>query len=145
MTMRWMFLSILLVAGAVHADDAKKPDAAKKYIGKWQLTKGVIAGNPFPEEAAKKIQLELTNGKYKLTGAESPDVGTWSAHTDKKPVELDIKGTDGPNKGKTFLAICEVKGDTMKVCYDLTGQKRPTKFESKPKTMVFLAEYKRVK
>jgi hypothetical protein len=33
----------------------------------------------------------------------------------------------------------------MKVCYDLSGQQRPTRFESKEKTLLFLAEYRRVK
>ena len=56
-----------------------------------------------------------------------------------------MTGTDGPNKGKTFLAIVELDGDTMKVCYDLSGQARPTRFESKEKTLLFLAEYRRVK
>jgi len=135
----------VLAAGAVLADDDKKPDVAKNIVGTWQLTKGVIAGNPMPEEAVKKLKLELTNGKYKLEGAESPDEGTWKLYLDKKPYGMDIKGTDGPNKGKTFLCIFELDGDKLKVCYDLAGKKRPEKFESKPKTPLFLAEYKKVK
>ena len=38
-----------------------------------------------------------------------------------------------------------VDGDTLKVCYDLSGQERPVRFESKKKSLVFLAEYRRVK
>lgn len=143
--MRTLLVAMTLAAGAVHADDAKTSAVTKRVIGTWQLTKGVVAGNPLPEEAVKKIRLELTDGKYKLTGAESPDEGTWSLHSDKKPFGLDIKGTDGPNKGKTILAIVEQSGDKMKVCYDLSGAKRPAKFESPKKTLLFMAEYKRVK
>jgi hypothetical protein len=36
-------------------------------------------------------------------------------------------------------------GDRLKVCYDLSGQARPTRFEAKEKTPLFLAEYERVK
>ena len=144
--MRWILTAILLAAaGGVLADDAKKDDVSKKLVGAWQLTKGVVAGNNFPQEAVKAIRLELTDGKYKLTGAESPDQGTRKLHLEKKPLGMDVTGTDGPNKGRTMLAIFELTGDKLKVCYDLSGQKRPTKFESKPKTMVFLAEYQRVK
>jgi uncharacterized protein (TIGR03067 family) len=89
--------------------------------------------------------LELTDGKYKLTGAERPDEGTWSLHPDKKPLGIDVNGTDGPNKGKTLLAIVELRGDKLRICYDLSGKTRPTKFESRRKTLLFLAEYKRVK
>src|SRR4051794_40819519 len=36
---------------------------------------------------------------------------------------MDITGTSGPNKGKTILAIYEQKGDTLRICYDLSGKK----------------------
>ena len=62
-----------------------------------------------------------------------------------KPRGLDVIGTDGPNKRKTFLAIYELKSDKLKVCYDLSGKSRPAKFESETKTLLFLAEYKRIK
>ena len=145
MGMRVMLFAVLLAAGAVRADDAKNAGVSKKVNGTWQLTKGVVGGNALPEAAVKKLQLALADGKYTLTGAESPDVGTYTLHLDQKPLGLDVKGTDGPNKGKTFLCIFELRGDKMKVCYDLAGKQRPAKFESKPKTAVFLAEYKRVK
>ena len=145
MNMRWMLIVTLLTAGVARADDTKNADVSKKLIGTWQLTKGVVGGNSLPEAAVKGIRLELTDGKYTLTGAESPDEGTWKLHPGKKPLGLDVKGTDGPNKGKTFLAICQLNGDKMKVCYDLSGKERPTKFESKKNTLLFLAEYKRIK
>jgi uncharacterized protein (TIGR03067 family) len=145
MRMHWMLVAALLAVGAVRADDAGKGDVAKHLFGTWQLTRGVVGGNPLPEEVVKKLRLELTEGKYNLTGAESPDRGTWKLHPDTKPPGMDVKGTDGPNKGKTFLAIFELDGDRMKICYDLSGQSRPTTFESKEKTLLFLAEYQRVK
>lgn len=145
MSVRLTAATVLMFSSALLADDDKKPEVAKQMRGTWQLTKGVIAGNSMPEEAVKKLKLELSDGKYKLLGAESPDEGTWKLYLDKKPYGMDIKGTDGPNKGKTMLCIFELDGDKLKVCYDLAGKKRPEKFESKPKTLHFLAEYKRVK
>jgi uncharacterized protein (TIGR03067 family) len=58
---------------------------------------------------------------------------------------MEITGTAGPNKGKTFSAIYELQGDTLKICYDLTGKARPTEFKSKAGTQLFLATYKKVK
>jgi hypothetical protein len=54
-------------------------------------------------------------------------------------------GTDGPNKGKTFLAIYELDKDSLKVCYDLSGKARPTEFKTKPDTTLFLVTYTREK
>jgi uncharacterized protein (TIGR03067 family) len=143
--MRALFLALLFVAGSVQADHAKRPNVAKELIGKWQLTKGVVAGSPLPEPMVKNIKLELTDGKYRLGGAESPDQGTWKLLSGMKPLGLDITGTDGPNKGKKIPAIVRLSGDKLTVCYDLSGKSRPTKFESKKQTMQFLADYKRVK
>ncbi len=63
----------------------------------------------------------------------------------KTPHELTIVGTEGPNKGKTFLAIYELKGGTLTVCYDMSGKAFPKKFESEPNTQSFLATYERLK
>ena len=74
-----------------------------------------------------------------------PDKGTVKLDPAAKCKTMDITGTDGPNKGKTFLTIYELNGDTLKVCYDLSAKSRPTEFESKPKTQLFLVTYKREK
>ena len=58
---------------------------------------------------------------------------------------MDIKGTDGPNKGKTIKTIYKIDGDTVTLCYELGGDGRPTKFESKPESKQFLVVYKREK
>lgn len=144
----WIALSIVFVVGGLFAAqpaEDEKSKVGKKLVGSWQLQKGVIGGVPMPEAAAKKLTLELSSGKYVLRGAESPDEGTWTIDVSKKPYAMDIKGVEGPNKGKTFLCIFETEGDALKVCYDLAGKKRPTKFDSPKKTLNFLAEYKRVK
>ena len=62
-----------------------------------------------------------------------------------KPKELDITGTDGPNKGKTILAIYERTDDTLQVCYDLSGKNRPTEFKTTEGAPLFLVTYKRDK
>ena len=142
---RALFLALLFAAGSVQADHAKKPNVAKELIGKWQLTKGVVAGSPLPETMVKNIKLELADGIYTLGGAESPDKGTWKLLTGTKPLGMDIQGTDGPNKGRKIPAIVRLTGDKLTVCYDLQGKSRPAKFESKKETMLFLAEYKRLK
>ena len=60
-----------------------------------------------------------------------------------KPKALDITGTEGPNKGKTILAIYERNGDTLRICYDLSGKSRPAEFKTTAGTQLFLVEYKR--
>ena len=104
-----------------------------------------LAGDLVIQADAIAAIVRQKDGKYKVTGAESPDEGTWTVYPEMMPPGLDVTGTDGPNKGKTFLAIFELDGNRLTVCYDLSGRERPTRFESKEKTLLFLAEYQRVK
>ena len=84
--------------------------------------------------------------KYAITVGESPfDKGTIRIDPAAKPKTMDILGTDGPNQGKTFLAIYELNGDTLRVCYDLTGKVRPTEFKTRKGEALFLATYNRSK
>jgi uncharacterized protein (TIGR03067 family) len=58
---------------------------------------------------------------------------------------MDIIGTDGPNKGKTFLTIYERDGETLRVCYELSGKSRPREFKTAEGTQLFLVTYTRQK
>jgi uncharacterized protein (TIGR03067 family) len=138
----------LVLSGVSRADDKAADKEAKMLDGTWQLVEGVMAGQPLPPLPAagpgKGITLTLSPGKY-VVMAESKDEGTVKYFPDASPKAMEITGTNGPNKGKTFPAIYELKGGTLTVCYDLSGKARPTEFKSKPGTKLFLATYKKAK
>jgi uncharacterized protein (TIGR03067 family) len=110
--------------------------------GIWVPESAEISGVKFPDEVRKTIKLELKGDQYTVTVGSQIDRGTCKRNPSAKPKELDITGTEGPNKGKTILAIYEREGDTMKVCYDLSGKNRPTEFKSTAGSQLFLVEYK---
>lgn len=126
-----------------HADDSGKE--TKKIEGTWQLKEAELAGQKLPAETVKSFRLILNDGKYTLKSDEAPDAGTYKLDALKKPAQMTITGTEGPNKGKTFLAIYELTDDTLKVCYDLSGEAHPAEFKTKPGTKLFLAKYTREK
>jgi uncharacterized protein (TIGR03067 family) len=98
-----------------------------------------------PDAVLKTISLKIDNGKYEVLVGEQPDRGTYTLDSTTKPKSMTITGTDGPNIGKTFPAIYELKGDTLHVCYDLSGAKHPTEFKSVAGTMLYLVTYNRKK
>jgi uncharacterized protein (TIGR03067 family) len=134
-----MLLSFSLVA---RGGDAKDGDA---FEGTWLPSTAELAGKMFPDEVRKTMKLVIKDDKYTVTVGETVDKGTVKLKPAAKPKEMDITGTDGPNKGKTFLAIYELDGDTLRVCYDLSGKSRPTEFKTKEGTQLFLVTYKREK
>jgi len=109
------------------------------------MVEAEMGGMKLPEEVTKTLQLILKGDHYTVVTGEGKDEGTVRSKQGKTFAELDITGTKGPNKGKTFLAIREVDGDTLKICYDLSGKERPKEFKSKPGTQLFYAVYKRQK
>jgi uncharacterized protein (TIGR03067 family) len=140
--LRNLFLASALVLSlsSARADDKDSLD------GTWLAASAEIAGNKFPDEIRKTIKLVIKDDKYTVTvGKEAKDEGTVKRNPSATPKTMDISGTDGPNKGKTFLAIYEHKGDTLRVCYDLSGKKHPTEFKTAAGTQLFLVEYQKQK
>jgi uncharacterized protein (TIGR03067 family) len=136
---------VCVVCATAARPDAGAPGESKAVQGVWAAETAELGGQAMPAEAIKNWRLTLGDGTYVFKGAEQPDEGTVKIHPDKKPKEMEITGTNGPNKGKTFLCIYEFSGDKMKVCYDLSGKSRPTEFKTKPQTLLFLATYVREK
>ncbi|MFT3880498.1 MAG: TIGR03067 domain-containing protein [Gemmatales bacterium] len=109
------------------------------------LASAEMAGKPFPEQLVKTMSLTMKDGHYTVMVGQGKDEGTVKLDSSKTPKTMDITGTDGPNKGKTMLAIYKLDGDSLSICYDLSGKAYPTEFKTKPDTKLFLVEYKRDK
>jgi uncharacterized protein (TIGR03067 family) len=133
-----LVLSFSLVAWSADKDG----DAMQ---GTWVPSAAELAGEKFPDEIRQTIKLVVKGDKYTVTIGKMTDQGTVKLNPSAKPKTLDITGTEGPNKGKTMLAIYELDGDTLRVCYDVSGKNRPTEFKTKANTPLFLVTYKREK
>src|SRR5262245_40581099 len=120
------FAVVVACVTAVGANDAKDDS----LDGVWLPTAAELGGKEFPDEVRKSIRLEIKGGDYTVTVGTQPDRGTCKRNPSAKPRALDITGTEGPNKGKTILAIYERVGDTLRVCYDLSGRGRPKAFKT---------------
>jgi uncharacterized protein (TIGR03067 family) len=142
------FVGALALCTAIRADDQSTEKDAKMLEGKWQLVEGTVDGQSLPPEFTKGFTLTLSHGKYLakfVVLAEGKHEGTVKYIPDTAPKAMEITWTAEPNKGKTCPAIYELKGDTLTVCYALSGNARPTKFESKYGTRLFLATYRKAK
>ncbi len=113
--------------------------------GAWVPTMAEMGGMPFPEDVRKTIRLEVVGDKYTVTVGPQVDRGTFKLDPAAKPKALDITGVEGPNQGKTILAIFEREGETLRVCYDLSGKSRPSEFRTREGTPLFLVSYQREK
>jgi uncharacterized protein (TIGR03067 family) len=135
-----LFAVTLIAASTASARADATADDWKALTGTWKIEKAALGGQDM-SESLKTFVLTIEEGKYKLL----TDAGTLAIEPDKKPKVMTIKGTDGPNKGKTIPAIYEIDKDALTICYDLSGKEPPTAFESKAGTKILLVSYKREK
>jgi uncharacterized protein (TIGR03067 family) len=131
-----------LVPLATFATDS--PDQ-KSIQGGWTPVKAELGGKPMPEKILKTISLKLTNGSYEVSADGHADSGTYTVDTSTKPKGMTVIGTEGPNKGRTFPCIYELEHDSLRICYDLSGTKRPSEFKTSPGTKLYLVTYTRKK
>jgi uncharacterized protein (TIGR03067 family) len=135
-------LAILTATDSLLAADS--PDS-KALRGDWSPVKAELSGRPLPDAALKSIHLKLGDGTYDVTADGHPDKGTYQVDSTAKPKTMVIRGTEGPNQGKTIPAIYDLQGDSLRICYDLSGAKTPSEFKSQPGTRLYLVTYERKK
>jgi len=150
-------LCIALIAATMLPAQEKKKDADKpvdkkdleKIAGKWQATSVQAGEVKMPDAQIKIATLVIDGDKYTVTvkgekDTAETDKGTFKIDVLAKPMTMDIISTSGPSKGKVFLGIYEISGDTLKICYDLDGKKRPTEFKVTGEKIALIS-YKRLK
>ena len=140
-----LVLVVLVLWSPVSAWSSGEKEDSKMIEGTWLPVEAELGGQKFPDEVLKTLKLSMSDGKYTVKVGEQIDKGTVKLEPTTKPKAMDITGTDGPNKGKTFPAIYELTSDTLRICYDLAGKTRPTEFKTVKDTQQFLVSYKREK
>lgn len=141
---RLLFVCILIF-GTLLAFAADEPSDDKAVQGTWLPVKAELSGQPWTEDMLKAIVLKLNDGKYEVSVAGQLDRGTYALDPKATPKAMTITGAEGPNKGKAFPCIYELNGDTLCVCYDLSGKKTPTEFGTAKGTPLYLVTYTRKK
>jgi uncharacterized protein (TIGR03067 family) len=126
-------------------DDEKEKKARAEMNGTWVPTEAELDGEKLPKKLINSIKLEVKDEKYKVTVGELVDEGTVTLDLKSDPTSMRIKGTKGPNKDKTIPAIYELKDDTLKVCYNLDGEKPPKEFKTTAGSKFYMVSYKREK
>lgn len=139
---RVLFAVVLLALAPFAAADDKAE--LKALAGKWEVTDAEIDGKKVTE-TFKNLELALENGNYTVKVGGQEDKGTITVDAAKKPKAMDVNGTEGPNRGKTYPCVYELKDDTLTVCYGLDFKTRPTELKTAEKSNTMLIVYKRKK
>ncbi len=119
-------------AGARVEDPAKKDLAALQ--GTWIAVRIERSGKEAPAEVLKDFKVVIKADKMTIWPGKDDRTSTFKLNPAKTPKWMDHTPDEGPAKGKSLPAIYELKGDTLKLCFDNEGvsDERPKEFKTTP-------------
>ena len=133
-------------SGILADDKAELEKEARKFQGTWTFESSVTGGEELPADDLKMFVVIFEGDKHTVKkGDEVIQVGTQKLDPSKSPKTIDVTMVEGPHKGMVMLGIYEIDADTLKVCFDPEGKKRPTEFKSASGSKNFVNVHKRVK
>jgi uncharacterized protein (TIGR03067 family) len=125
----------IALATPLRADD---PADRRALSGNWE---GFIA-EPRGERPGpvRFSEIRITPERIRGTQGDGRDMGegTYQLGVAGTVRTLDSTGLSGEPRGKTFLGIYEIRGDTLRWCVANPGKPRPTEFASRPSSGQFL-------
>ena len=131
--------------GAWADDKGDVEKELKKFQGTWTVESVEAGGMELPIDLFKGMTVTFEGDKYTVKmGDQMIQAATQKLEPSKSPKTLDGTVTEGPHKGTVILGIYEISEDTLKVCFDPEGKKRPTEFKSASGSQT-LVVHKRVK
>jgi uncharacterized protein (TIGR03067 family) len=105
-----------------------------RYEGTWRVIFLQVDGKQADPKDAKKITVvNQADGAWTiLADGKEISKGTSTIDPTRKPKTLDFTPSEGPDKGKAFQGIYDIRVNCRKVCYAPPGKGRPTEFASPP-------------
>jgi uncharacterized protein (TIGR03067 family) len=133
-----MAVVLIAAAGPLLAGDKPAEDAVRKELqkfeGTWRITSLEMEGMKLPDDQVKQMaaRLIIQGDQFTFKDPVSIHKGTFKVDPGKKPKQIDITFTEGPEKGKGIQGIYKLEGDTYTLCASIAGKERPVEFASKP-------------
>ncbi|MEX2112188.1 MAG: TIGR03067 domain-containing protein [Pirellulales bacterium] len=132
---------VLLFAAMAHAGNTAQAGNIddQQLQGKWIVKS--FEYNGAEVDRLKDAVREFSDSKYTLTPKSGDAIeGSVTLDESKSPktIDLDVNG-------RILKGIYQLDGDTLKLCYNLSSEDRPTEFVSKPDSGLIVVVHSREK
>ena len=113
--------------------------------GAWVPVAANVAGRELVVNDLRVKYLVLDAGGYSIVDRTNRivDSGEYLVDDAASPQTMDIVGREGPNAGRTMLAIYQLDADRLTVCYDLDGKERPSDMQPREDKLLLSITYTR--
>ena len=110
-----------------------------KLQGAWSLSSLEMNGAVAPAGGG----IEIDGDRFHSIGMGAEYSGKVEIDDTAKPKHFDLVFTKGPEAGNRNRGIYQLKGNTWKLCLDMTGKSRPSEFRTAPGSGVALEVFTR--
>jgi uncharacterized protein (TIGR03067 family) len=113
--------------------------------GAWVPVAASVSGKELLVAELRVKFLVLEGHDYNIIDRSNQvvDRGEYLVNDSAKPWTIDIVGRDGPNAGRSMLALFDLKDDRLTVCYNLDGTNRPAHMEAQEDQLLLSITYQR--
>jgi uncharacterized protein (TIGR03067 family) len=117
----------------------------RQIEGAWMPVAANVAGKELIIQELRVKYLVLDSGGYSIVDRSNHivDSGEYLVDDGVSPQTMDIVGREGPNAGRTMLAIYQLEADRLTVCYDLDGKERPSDMQPREDQLILSITYAR--
>jgi uncharacterized protein (TIGR03067 family) len=130
---------LLVGCGATHAANPAQETA--NWQGTWKMVSCIANGQTEPGD----VQWIVDGDHYTISVDGQNHVDPYNFTLDPSKKQIDVFHHDTPKGtyGGSLKGIYELEGDSLKVCYDLTGQKYPKSFDASRSSRQVIYEFRR--
>jgi uncharacterized protein (TIGR03067 family) len=113
--------------------------------GTWAPIAASVSGKELLVAELRVKYLILDGHDYNIVDRSNQvvDRGEYLVNDSALPWTIYIVGRDGPNAGRSMLAIFELTGDRLTVCYNLDSGNRPGDLQAESGPMLLSITYER--
>jgi uncharacterized protein (TIGR03067 family) len=126
MRLGWLVLLGCLLAGCKAVSTSDSGDDTKKWQGTWKLVGSTYDGEPQMADMEWMVDGDHYTIRRNGQSHEGPNVFKLDARL--KQIDVTHHETPAGTYGGKVKGIYEISGDSLTVCYDLTGQTIPEIF-----------------
>jgi uncharacterized protein (TIGR03067 family) len=143
----WAICWLILGIGLVPTVARPAEDARKSLQGTWTATQAERDGKSVDDVVGHRLSFTGARFQIRSKDGKTLHAGTFRVDPVPKPAAIDFEHTEGVLKGKAWIGIYRLDGDTLTVCDNAPNldKPRPAAFDAKGASGYVPITFKRAK